>query len=240
MTLPPRTRLAKRKHEIKEVRKENQTTTSKKHDKKCLENDANSTEVTLLIRIKSMEEKIDSLEQEKRAAEVVIEDLKNIIKSKEATKVEGIAKEVSKKEVGVQHDTTDIMFCHECEYPADDMYDLGGHMVEFHSEGVVSNEINCHFCDETFSTMDSVMKHRKQAHKDKVKQCIFFVEGKCEYGDTLCWFIHKIDRQIQEATELKCKHCEKTFKTRSTFMKHRKSEHSESVPACKNVLNGAC
>ena len=23
-------------------------------------------------------------------------------------------------------------------------------------------------------------------------------------------------------------------------MKHRKSEHSESVPACKNVLNGAC
>ena len=87
----------------------------------------------------------------------LIEDLKNIIKSKEATKVEGIAKEVSKKEVGVQHDTTDIMFCHECEYPADDMYDLGGHMVEFHSEGVVSNEINCHFCDETFSTMDSVM-----------------------------------------------------------------------------------
>ena len=67
MTLPPRTRLAKRKHEIKEVRKENQTTTSKKHDKKCLENDANSTEVTLLIRIKSMEEKIDSLEQEKKS-----------------------------------------------------------------------------------------------------------------------------------------------------------------------------
>ena len=131
MTLPPRRRLAKRKHEIKEVRKENQTTTSKKHDKKCLENDANSTEVTLLIRIKSMEEKIDSLEQEKRAAEVVIEDLKNIIKSKEATKVEGIAKEVSKKEVGVQSDTNYIMFCQECEYPADDMYDLGGHMVEF-------------------------------------------------------------------------------------------------------------
>ena len=71
---------------------------------------------------------------------------------------------------------------------------------------------------------------------------IFIVEGKCDYGDTLWWFIHKIDSQIpfQDATEVKWKHCEKKFKTMSTFMKHRKSEHSESVPACKNALNGAC
>ena len=35
MTLPIKTRLAKRKLEIKEVRKEKQTVTSKKHDKNC-------------------------------------------------------------------------------------------------------------------------------------------------------------------------------------------------------------
>ena len=35
MTLTSKTRVAKRKLEIKEVRKEKQTTTSKKHDKKC-------------------------------------------------------------------------------------------------------------------------------------------------------------------------------------------------------------
>ena len=67
-------------------------------------------------------------------------------------------------------------------------------MVEFHSDGVGSSGINCHFCDEAFETKDSVMKHRKQVHKDKAKQCIFFVEGKCEYGDILCWLIHNIDR----------------------------------------------
>ena len=37
MTLPSKTRLGKRKFEMKEVRKENHTATSKKHDKKCLE-----------------------------------------------------------------------------------------------------------------------------------------------------------------------------------------------------------
>ena len=37
MTLPSKTRLGKRKLEMKEVRKENHTATSKKHDKKCLE-----------------------------------------------------------------------------------------------------------------------------------------------------------------------------------------------------------
>ena len=105
------------------------------------------------------------------------------------------------------------MFCQECEYPADDMFDLGGHMVEFHSEEVVKSGIICHFCDETFDTMDSAMKHRKQVHKDKVNHCIFFMEGKCEYGDALCWFIHEVDSYIpfQDATELKCKKCDKLF-----------------------------
>ena len=37
MTLTSKTRLGKRKLETKEVRKENHTATSKKHDKKCLE-----------------------------------------------------------------------------------------------------------------------------------------------------------------------------------------------------------
>ena len=36
MTLPTRTRLAKRKQEIQEVRKEKRTATSKKHDQNCL------------------------------------------------------------------------------------------------------------------------------------------------------------------------------------------------------------
>ena len=35
MVITSKTRLGKRKLEIKEVRKENQITTSKKHDKKC-------------------------------------------------------------------------------------------------------------------------------------------------------------------------------------------------------------
>jgi hypothetical protein len=68
------------------------------------------------------------------------------------------------------------------------------------------------------------------------------MEGKCEYGDALCWFIHEVDSNIpfQDATDLKCKKCDNTFKTRLSFMKHRKSEHGDSVPTCRNALNGSC
>ena len=78
--------MAKRKLEIKDVRKENQTATSKKHDKKCLENGAKSTEVTLSLQLKVLQGKLDTLEQEKRETEIVVDDLKNQIKVMKETK----------------------------------------------------------------------------------------------------------------------------------------------------------
>ena len=141
---------------------------------------------------------------------------------------------------GAQTDDTDILFCEECEYPAEDLYELGEPMAKIHSVG--RNGICCNFCDETFETIDSVMKHTKKTHTDKVKQCILFSEGKCGFGDALCWFLHEVDGiiSLQEATTFKCKHCDKVFQTRLGFMNHRKDEHSENVPACRNFLNQAC
>ena len=56
MTLVTKTRLAKRKLEIKEVRKENQKDTSKKHDRKCLEYTERSTKDALLKQLKVLQE----------------------------------------------------------------------------------------------------------------------------------------------------------------------------------------
>ena len=113
-------------------------------------------------------------------------------------------------------------------------------MGEIHSGG--RKGIYCNFCDETFENIDSVMKHQKKTHTEKVKQCILFSEGKCEFGDALCWFLHEEDGSISlhEATQIKCKHCDKAFQTRSSFMNHRKEEHSENVTPCRNFLNQAC
>ena len=38
---------------------------------------------------------------------------------------------------------------------------------------VDEGKVNCHYCDETFASKDSAMKHWKEAHKEKVRQCIY-------------------------------------------------------------------
>ena len=82
------------------------------------------------------------------------------------------------------------------------------------------------------------MNHRKKAHKDQVSQCIFFMEGKCTFGDE-CWYSHKTDSS-KTLTEYKCKICEEVFKIKSEFMKHRRHAHVESVPLCRDASNGSC
>jgi hypothetical protein len=133
------------------------------------------------------------------------------------------------------------MFCSECEYPADDLTDLGEHMFEFHPEKYMS-KINCHYCDDSFDNKESLMKHRKEAHAEKVQQCIFFSAGSCDYGEELCWFNHEkiSNNPLKAATDLNCKICNKSFKIRSEFMRHRKHDHSETVPPCTNIQNGTC
>ena len=38
---------------------------------------------------------------------------------------------------------------------------------------VDEGKVNCHYCGQTFASKDSAMKHWKEAHKEKVRQCIY-------------------------------------------------------------------
>ena len=66
---------------------------------------------------------------------------------------------------------------------------------------VDEGKVNCHYCDETFASKDSAMKHWKEAHKEKVRQCIYWIQN-----------------HLDEVNEIKCKHCDEGFKLRSEFM----------------------
>lgn len=50
--------------------------------------------------------------------------------------------------------------------------------------------VACHYCNKTFDTKKAVMKHQKNAHNEKVRQCTYFNGGKCNYRQYLCWFNH--------------------------------------------------
>ena len=43
-------------------------------------------------------------------------------------------------------------------------------MYENHSDKNLK-PVACHYCNETFDTKKAVMKHQKNAHNEKVRQC---------------------------------------------------------------------
>ena len=140
--------------------------------------------------------------------------------------------------ISVQTEDMNRMFCIECEYPAEDVFDLGEHMYEVHAELNDEYTIACHYCGNYFKNKGDLMIHRKNTHAEKVSQCSFFLEGKCTFGEE-CWYSHKNDSR-KVLSEYKCKTCEEIFKIKSDFMRHRRLKHIESVPQCRDASNGSC
>ena len=77
------------------------------------------------------------------------------------------------------------------------------------------------------------MKHRKEAHEEKVNQCSFFLKGNCVHGNQW-WYSHKNDSK--SVPEYRCRICETVFSVRFEFMQH----HLETVPTCRDAFSGTC
>ena len=90
---------------------------------------------------------------------------KILLQNIEVFKNKEISAHSDKTSVGVQTILfeEDMIRCKECEYPADDIYDLGEHVYEFHGEHE-KNSLECHYCDEKFQSKRDLMIHRKEAH----------------------------------------------------------------------------
>ena len=153
MTLTSKTRLGKRKLEMKEVRKENHTATSRKHDKKCFEPKKSLESKPNKSPLEVLQGKYDALEIENNKNIEKIELLIHKINTMEESQKS--SKETDQKSISIQTlqtvqvDTEEMISCIECEYPAEDGYDLGEHMYEYHSERY-QKKLDCHYCDESF------------------------------------------------------------------------------------------
>ena len=127
------------------------------------------------------------------------------------------------------------LWCIECEYPAEDLYDLGEHMYEVHAEDNVEYTISCHYCGNFFKTKSDLMIHNKNTHVEKIQPCRNYLEGRCAFSDINCWFSHEVNSQSTQVYT--CSICKKTFKIRSDLMQHRKQEHRETISQCRNDGN---
>ena len=142
----------------------------------------------------------------------------------------------SSSSVGVQTEDTERLWCIECEYPAEDLYDLGEHMYEVHAGDNIEYSETCHYCESMFKTQSELMAHSKRAHPERVKPCRNYSRGNCDYGDSECWFSHDMNSQIP-SRDYKCNICKKVFILKSDLMFHKKKEHVETVPLCNKMEN---
>ena len=198
----------------------------------------------IIIQFEALQKKYDALEKQN---EVLLQEKSDHIESihlleetvkileVKSSKVEIENKNANKKASETQTEDVDMMRCGECDYPAQDICDLGAHIHEVHGSEGFEEAITCNYCQEKFKTKDSLMVHRKKVHIERVSFCSNFQNGTCYFESDDCWCAH-----TKPSVMLRCTFCEKEFPIKSELMRHRKKEHSSKIKLCFKSVNGEC
>jgi hypothetical protein len=113
--------------------------------------------------------------------------------------------------------------------------------IEFKGHiGDHSNLLSCNYCEDKFDTKNSLMKHNKQKHSERLSTCWNFSTGHCHLGDENCWFLHKDKDKSADVVQYECNLCNEVFQGKSQFMKHRKSKHNSDIEKCSYASGGVC
>ena len=135
--------------------------------------------------------------------------------------------------------------CNECDHQTTDSCKLDKHINIAHniSQGTHEKDIKiyCISCAQGFQFKSSLIKHRLDAHgKSKVK-CCFKADKTCRNGANNgenCLYDHSDDILEDQTNKSKCNICDESFNYKSQFLKHRKTNHPQTVPPCKTVKEG--
>ena len=121
------------------------------------------------------------------------------------------------------------------------MESLEAHRAEVHGDSCQGENTKrnimemwkCKFCEEIFPTRNVLMKHNRDGHMEHLNVCWRFQKGSCYYGSS-CWFLH--DQNLKTTMpEYKCGICSEILENENDLMKHKKINHTESVPYCKQI-----
>ena len=95
-----------------------------------------------------------------------------------------------------------------------------------------------------FNGYFNLMEHRKNVHPSS-KKCRNF-PASCTFGEK-CWYVHEqpmevdLEKDVQQNSwNFKCNVCDEEFQERICFMKHKKTEHPDSILECQNFKRGKC
>ena len=143
----------KRKNEVSDVKIEPAMKALKKND--------------LILQFRALQEKYKAIEDQNT---ILLQEKKNHIEAillLEETVII-LEKKTSKVEQRTSSAQTEIIWCEECEFPAETINDLVFHMYEFHTLEEEAIQIKCNFCSDKFSDTSGLMRHKKLVHSDNV------------------------------------------------------------------------
>ena len=87
----------------------------------------------------------------------------------------------------------------KCKYYPDEKCTRGNKCWYVHEENLMDVDesfssqdvrFKCNFCDFECTEKDTLMKHKKSAHKENVPNCNNFSSGTCKRTDANCWYNH--------------------------------------------------
>ena len=120
------------------AKRKNETHAAKasKATKLDIQNFKNTTKEQLISKIITLQSENEVLREENETKTDKIDELERKLETRQH-------KEIPSKVVSVQTEDLDRMWCIECEYPAEDIYDLGEQMYDYHAEENSDYTVTC-------------------------------------------------------------------------------------------------
>ena len=129
------------------------------------------------------------------------------------------SKTIEVEQAGTQTEDEDLLFCEECEFPAETLYELGEHTGEFHT----GLRIPCDFCSNIYVDKETLVEHELNEHKEL---------SKCRGNND--------KESYHNKHKFTCNFCYEIFETEKDMMVHNSNDHREHVSFCWNFQKGEC
>ena len=196
-------------------------------------------------------------------AELTDKDMKAHVNTKHTTyficikcKKKFMTEPLWKEHTKTAHQTRTELNCDDCQFQANSGLELKKHLNTKKHKAAHGVEVStlgetfkCKECKEEFSDKWNLMNHCRDTHPDKRRPCRNYQRDECEYpsdeGPKGCWWshtaeIHSTSQSSKSNTNSNCNICGESFKKNFNLMIHKKDQHIESVPMCRNSKNGQC
>ena len=167
----------------------------------------------------------------------------------ENCKISFLSDETLKKHIMRSHKEDNKLDCDECDYQTFSFQFLEKHVQITHrppsqsaTADVSEAKYQCKDCGQEFTEKWTMMNHMRDTHGKSKRKCRYKDTNECKHGSIKCWYSHDDESDPQsdsfESVSITCKVCQNSFSSKSQLLKHRKSEHKETVPMCREIKEG--